>query len=144
MDPRYKSLKFLSSDERQLVHSQLTNVATSEMEDKDESDEEKGDTPPKPKCTRLDFALLDYQELSDSNGSTPKRVSTTATLRDTVEKEIILYRGEESLDKSADPSSGERTMSVVFVVCLHLQRCTLAYQLHRCLPKHSSVLLVFL
>lgn len=53
-----------------------------------ESDKKRGDTPPKPNRSRLDSAILDYQESSDSNESTPKRGSITGTLKDTVEKEI--------------------------------------------------------
>ena len=68
LDPRYKMLKFLPVVDRQLVHSRLIDAAAALVED---LEKEKDETSPKPKHSKKDYALLDYQESSDSNGSTP-------------------------------------------------------------------------
>ena len=68
MDPRYKKLKFLPVVDRQLVHSWLVDAAAALVED---LEEEQDETSPKPKHSKKDYALLDYQESSDNRGSSP-------------------------------------------------------------------------
>lgn len=92
LDPRYKDLRFLPSSERIKVYNDLQIVVSTFHHDSDEPLE---DYPP-PKRYK-EQGLLDFSESSDSNGDSPTEPSGQ------VEKEINVYRAEESIDKSEDP-----------------------------------------
>ena len=92
LDPRYKDLRFLPSSEHIKIYNDLQIVVSTFHHDSDEPLE---DYPP-PKGQ----GLLDFSEASDSNGDSPTEPSGQ------VEKEINVYRAEESIDKSEDPLFG--------------------------------------
>ena len=90
LDPRHNALKFLSSADRQLVHSQLTEKCN-ELSDCSEMPKT-----PCPPSKRQKIDLLSYEESSDSNGCSPDRGSV-------VEKEVIKFCADDSIANNDDP-----------------------------------------
>ena len=54
--------------------------------------------PPRPKQSKMD-SLLDYQDSSDSNGSSPAQISVA----EAVEKEVLRYKAGDHINRSCDP-----------------------------------------
>ena len=95
-------------------------------------EEEKDESSPKPKRSNKDNALLDS---SDSNGSTP---TSDVAARALVEKEVIRYRAEDPIEKSADPLQWWRE---VFLPWPGFQRYCFVFLR---LPSHLNDYLVLL
>ena len=71
---------------------QLTNMGLAQARPKSLTE------PPRLKQSKVD-SLLDYQDSSESSGSSPAQISAT----ETVEKEILLYKADDPLNRSCDP-----------------------------------------
>ena len=96
VDPRYKHLKFLPSAEREQAYSHLSDTLSTMIE---EQPQPAVDTePPDPKRSKVD-PLLDYQDSSDSNGSSPAQICAAAI----VEKEILQYKADDPISRTSDP-----------------------------------------
>ena len=96
LDPRHKDLRFLPSSERAKVYSDLLSAATA-LSQASQVESVVHDVQPPPKRHRKE-ELLYFSDSSDSNGSSP-----FTELASMAEKEVNLYRAEESIDSKEDP-----------------------------------------
>lgn len=116
LDPRFKSLKFLSSSERLNAHARLKTMA-SEIT----STPEPFEVSPS-KRFKDDKGLLDFSDSSDSNGC------TSSLTRTAVEKEIDTYKIEEQLQHGDDPLQWWHKNQHRFVTLAQLARKWLCVQ----------------